>query len=175
MVASPVPAHGRSLATAKASRGLQRENEGRLKDTAAELARATKCLTRSLQENVDLQGNVGKIHKIGHQVHSLLSITAVELMDVHMTSLEETTAQEHEVRTIMADTKKREKDLSASVAKLHSNLITLRLEMENEVQSKDQKIAEMRDKLVNQRHDVAIMLSYISHEGRYAHIISICL
>jgi len=46
---------------------------------------------------VDLQGNVNKIHKIGHELHQLLSVTAAELMDMHFTTLEETTAAEHEV------------------------------------------------------------------------------
>jgi hypothetical protein len=114
---------------------------------------------------VDLQGNVNKIHNVGHQLHRMLSVAAGELMDLRMDSLEETVNAEEQVRTEMADTIQREKELSASVSKMRSDLAQLRLDMESEIALKDQKLADFKDKLVNQRHDVTIMLSYMSKDA----------
>jgi hypothetical protein len=130
-----------SRSLAGATRALQKENEDNLRDTAGSLKHATKSLTRSLQENVDLQGNMNKMYRIGHELHQLLSITVGELMDLHTTTLDETTSLEHERRTNMEDTIKREKKLSVDVAELRSKLATERMEMETEIGLKDLKLA----------------------------------
>ncbi len=156
---------GRSLTAA--SRALQRANEQQLSETAGSLGHATKSLTRSLQENVDLQGNMNKMHAIAHETHRLLAITVQELAEPHgcKTTLEETTEIQHQVRTNMADTMAREKKLSASVAKLRAELAAQTLDMETEIGLKDLKLAHFKDKLVNQRHDVTMMLSYMSKDS----------
>ncbi len=57
------------------------DNETELKHTAHSLRQATKTLTRNLQENVDLAGNLVKIHNKGQEVLELLAKTASELQD----------------------------------------------------------------------------------------------
>jgi len=84
---------------------------------------------------------MNKMHRIGHELHQLLSITVEELMDLHTTTLDETTSQEHERRTNMEDTIQREKKLSVDVAELRSKLATERMEMETEIGLKDLKLA----------------------------------
>jgi hypothetical protein len=155
---------GRSLTGA--SRALQRANEQHLSETAGSLGHATKSLTRSLQENVDLQGNMNKMHAIGHETHRLLAITVQDLADPHVrkTTLEETIEIEQQVRINMADTIAREKKLSASVAKLRAELAAETLDMETEIGLKDLKLADFKDKLMNQRHDVTMMLTYMSKD-----------
>ena len=155
-----------TLQARKARLAEKRENENRMQVTAGNLAKATKSLTHSLHENVDLQGNVTKIHKIGHQLHQLLAIASGEVIDLHFSTLEDTVGREAQMRATIADTIQREKDLSASVASLRSDLAALRLDMESEVSAKDLALADLKDKLVNQRHDVTIMLSYMSKDSK---------
>lgn len=137
----------RSLAGA--SRAMQRANEQQLSETAGSLGHATKSLTRSLQENVDLPGNMNKLHAIGHECHRLFGITVQELAepDVGRTTLEETTEAEQRVRTTMADTIASEKELSVKVAKLRSELAAETLDMETEIGLKDLKLAGALRKL----------------------------
>ena len=53
----------------------------------------------------------------------------------------------------------------AAVAKLRAELAAQTLDMETEIGLKDLKLAHFKDKLVNQRHDVTMMLSYMSKDS----------
>lgn len=109
---------------------------------------------------------MNKMHAIGHETHRLLAITVQDLADPHVrkTTLEETIEIEQQVRINMADTIAREKKLSASVAKLRAELAAETLDMETEIGLKDLKLADFKDKLMNQRHDVTMMLTYMSKD-----------
>ena len=110
---------------------------------------------------------MNKMHAIGNETQRLLAITVQDLADPHVrkTTLEETTEIEQQVRTNMADTIAREKKLSASVAKLRAELAAETLDMETEIGLKDLKLVDFKDKLVNQRHDVTMMLTYMSKDA----------
>eukprot|EP00961_Rhodomonas_salina_P082243 1105873-Rhodomonas_salina.2 len=68
-------------ALAGASKAQNDANEESLKQTSSSLRQPTKTLTRNLQENVDLAGNLVKIHTKGQDILELLAKTASELQD----------------------------------------------------------------------------------------------
>mmetsp|Transcript_5583 Transcript_5583/g.13033 ORF Transcript_5583/g.13033 Transcript_5583/m.13033 type:complete len:391 (-) Transcript_5583:257-1429(-) len=141
-------------------------NEDEIQRVAHALRQSTKVLTRNLQDNPNLEGNMQKIQAERGALETLLVNTAHELQFGSFNSLEEVVDKEDKriehMRVVLA----REKELSETVAKLKEELNEERTAFEREVLSKNDQIADLKEKLQEKKTETAIELRYLGKESK---------
>ena len=141
-------------------------NEEEIERVAQQLRQSTKVLTRNLQDNPNLEGNMQKIQGERGALETLLVNTAHELQFASFNSLEEVVEKEEKmtehVRVVLA----REKELSETVARLKQELNEERSAFEREVLSKNEKIADLKERLQEKKSETAIELRYLAKESK---------
>lgn len=99
-------------------------------------------------------------------LETLLVNTAHELQFASFNSLEEVVEKEEKmtehVRVVLA----REKELSETVARLKQELNEERTSFEREVLSKNEKIADLKERLQEKKSETAIELRYLAKESK---------
>jgi len=141
-------------------------NEEEIERVACQLRQSTKVLTRNLQDNPNLEGNMQKIQGERGALETLLVNTAHELQFASFSSLEEVCEKEEKmnehVRVVLA----REKELSQTVTRLKQELHDERSSFEQQVLSKNEKIADLKERLQEKKSETAIELRYLAKESK---------
>ena len=141
-------------------------NEEEIERVTHALRQSIKVLTRNLQDNPNLEGNMLKIQGERGSLETLLVNTAHELQFASFNSLEDVVEKEQRriehMRVVLA----REKELSDTVARLKHELNEERTSFEKEVLTKNEKIAELKERLQEKKTETAIELRYLGKESK---------
>jgi len=156
----------RMMSRGFANRAHAQENEEEVERVSLALRQSIKVLTRNLQDNPNLEGNMLRIRAERGSLESLLVSTAHELQYASFDSLEDVVDREQRrtehVRVVLA----REKELSDTVASLKRELAEERAAFEKEVVAKNERIAELKEALQLQRTETAIEMQYLGKQAK---------
>uniref|UniRef100_A0A6T8KT63 Uncharacterized protein n=1 Tax=Hemiselmis andersenii TaxID=464988 RepID=A0A6T8KT63_HEMAN len=141
-------------------------NEDEIQRVAHALRQSTKVLTRNLQDNPNLEGNMQKIQGERGALETLLVNTAHELQFASYNSLEEVVDKEEKRMEHMRVVLAREKELSETVARLKQELHEERTAFEQEVLQKNKQITELKERLQEKKTETAIELRYLGKESK---------
>mmetsp|Transcript_46030 Transcript_46030/g.109795 ORF Transcript_46030/g.109795 Transcript_46030/m.109795 type:complete len:389 (+) Transcript_46030:192-1358(+) len=141
-------------------------NEDEISRVANALRQSTKVLTRNLQDNPNVEGNMQKIQGERGALETLLVNTAHELQFASFNSLDEVVEKEAKMTEHMQIVLARERELSETVARLKKELNDERAAFEREVLSKNEQIAELKERLQEKKTETAIELRYLGKESR---------
>mmetsp|Transcript_43522 Transcript_43522/g.137687 ORF Transcript_43522/g.137687 Transcript_43522/m.137687 type:complete len:377 (-) Transcript_43522:4858-5988(-) len=139
-------------------------NENEIQQVAQSLRQSTKVLTRNLQDNPNLEGNMQKIRAERGALETLLVNPAHEMQFASFNSLAEVVEKGQRMMEHMKVVLAREKELSESVARLKQELNEERSNFEREVLSKNELIAELKETLQAKKSETAIELRYLAKE-----------
>jgi len=145
---------------------LYAANEDEILRVAHALRQSTKVLTRNLQDNPNLEGNMQKIQGERGALETLLVNTAHELQFASFNSLEEVVDKEEKRMEHMRVVLAREKELSETVSRLKQELNEERTAFEQEVLNKNKQITELKERLQEKKTETAIELRYLGKESK---------
>merc|ERR1719382_1081402 len=156
----------RASLKALSNKAKYKENQEQIKEVARQLRDSTKELCRNLKGNPNIAENLSKIQTERSNLQNLLSKTLRELRENAFSTLT-TTVEEEKARTDMIlEVIAKEKEVSAAVKKLQTDLANERQQHEAEVEERNEIITKLKEELQDVRTNSSTKTKYLQKEAR---------
>lgn len=156
----------RSALKALSNKTKFHENQEQVKEVARALRESTKELCRNLKGNPNIAENLSKIQSERSNLQNLLSKTLRELRESSFATLTTTVEEEKARNDMIREVIAKEKEVSAAVKKLQTDLATEKQLHAQEVQERDDIIAKLKEDLVALRNKSLIETKYMHKVAR---------
>jgi len=156
----------RSALKALSNKTKFHENQDQVKEVARALRESTKELCRNLKGNPNIAENLSKIQSERSNLQNLLSKTLRELRESSFATLTTTVEEEKARNDMIREVIAKEKEVSAAVKKLQTDLATEKQLHAQEVQERDDINAKLKEDLVALRNKSLIETKYMHKVAR---------
>jgi len=137
------------------------ENQEQVKEVAKALRESTKELCRNLKGNPNIAENLSKIQTERSSLQNLLSKTLRELRESSFSTLTTTVEEEKARNDMIREVITKEKEVSAAVKKLQTDLAVEKQAHEQEVDERNDIISKLKEELVAVRTKSSIETQYL--------------
>ena len=142
------------------------DNQEQVKEVARKLRESTKELCRNLKGNPNIAENLTKIQTERSNLQNLLSKTLRELRECSFATLTTTVEEEKARNDMIKEVVQKEKEVSAAVKKLQSDLANEKQLHVMEVEERNEIIAKLKEELVAVRTKSTIETKYLHKVAR---------
>jgi len=144
-----------------------KENEEEISRISLSLQQSTKLLCRNLQDNPNLEGNLEKIDEERANLEKLLTKTQLELQTTAtMETLRRRVEKEQNEMDTRAAIIERERALSKQVEDLKRQIHQEKKQFEEEVKTKNLKIAQLKEEFQQMKANTALDTKYMLKQAQ---------
>jgi len=150
-----------------ANKSKYKENQAEIQDVSRALRESTKNLCRNLKDNPNIGGNLLKIQNERSKLQDLLTGAVQGLKeDGSFQVLVDQVEEDSRAQDTVAEIMRREKETTAAVKQLESDLAKEKLEHQREVAEQKAVIADLKEKLQQIKSKTTVNTKYARREAR---------
>ena len=156
----------RATLKALSNKAKYKENQEQIKELARALRESAKELCRNLKGNPNIAENLSKIQAERSNMQSLLSKTLRELRESSFLTMTTTVDEEKARMDMIQEVIAKEREVSAAVKRLQTDLASERQHHEKEVEERNEIIVKLKEELQDLRTNSSIKTKYLQKEAR---------
>eukprot|EP00735_Rhodelphis_limneticus_P010175 TRINITY_DN2927_c5_g1::TRINITY_DN2927_c5_g1_i4::g.4642::m.4642 TRINITY_DN2927_c5_g1::TRINITY_DN2927_c5_g1_i4::g.4642 ORF type:complete len:412 (-),score=79.26,sp/Q2T9V2/IQCG_BOVIN/29.16/9e-27,IQ/PF00612.22/1.5e+04,IQ/PF00612.22/0.00026 TRINITY_DN2927_c5_g1_i4:1436-2632(-) len=156
----------RNQVKAMGNKSKYKEVQDEIRAVTEQLRHSTKVLCRHLKDNPNVAENLLKIQNERSALQQLLQTTVEELREGRFSTLAATVERERREQERLAETIQREKEASAAVKTLKTDLQNERKDHERDLMSRNEVITKLKEELKETKARTTMETKYMQKDAR---------